>query len=165
VINNVYLWNVANGKQVWKTFTNNYSGVSSIAFSVDSSMIVANNGDNSGAVLLNAATGALGKEFVDPNGEIIARVAFSPDNKSIAAVVNEAFLLFDVANGQVLKQFAETSTKAQSLAFSPDGKTIASGDQDFAVRLWSVALGAQVGKLTGNTESVNAVAYSPRANS
>jgi serine/threonine protein kinase len=53
------------------------------------------------------------------------------------------------------------SGNVNSLAFSPDGKTIAAGCGDRNVHLWSVATGAPVATLSGHTDKVNAVAYSP----
>jgi WD40 repeat protein len=48
------------------------------------------------------------------------------------------------------------------VAFSPDGKTLASGSLDNSVRLWDVASHRQVGPpLTGHTDNVSSVAFSP----
>ena len=48
------------------------------------------------------------------------------------------------------------------MAFSPDGKRIASGSGDNTVRVWDAATGQPVGQpLTGHTDAVFSVAFSP----
>ncbi|WP_170068045.1 WD40 repeat domain-containing serine/threonine protein kinase [Lentzea guizhouensis] len=67
-------------------------------------------------------------------------------------------------------QLKDHEEQVTSIAFSPDGKTLVSGDGDLdregpAIRLWDVATGKLVVKLHGPTgpggASANAVAFSP----
>ncbi|KAG8995954.1 POC1 centriolar protein A [Tulasnella sp. 427] len=49
-----------------------------------------------------------------------------------------------------------------SIAFSPDGKRIASGSSDRTMRLWDAETGQQLGgPLEGHTDAVDSVAFSP----
>ena len=45
------------------------------------------------------------------------------------------------------------------VAFSPDGKTLASGDIDESIKLWNVAASKNIASLTGHADSVNSVAF------
>src|SRR6266480_720385 len=47
-----------------------------------------------------------------------------------------------------------------SVAFSPDGKTLAAGSWDDTVRLWDVATGKELRQLTGHKAYVNSVRFS-----
>ena len=48
-----------------------------------------------------------------------------------------------------------------AVAFSPDGKMVASASSDNTVRLWDAATGAALQTLKGHWDSVNAVVFSP----
>jgi WD40 repeat protein len=49
----------------------------------------------------------------------------------------------------------------KSIAFSPDGKLIASGSDDKTIKLWDVTTGKQLHSLEGHTFGVTSVAFSP----
>lgn len=90
--------------------------------------------------------------------------AFSPDGQDIA-MVRTTFgkhdvILWDVGSGQITKPALDHN--ALSLAFSPDGKVLATGGVDSRIMLWDVATGRQIKHpLVGNTTWVTSLAYSP----
>jgi Novel STAND NTPase 1/WD domain, G-beta repeat len=48
-----------------------------------------------------------------------------------------------------------------SVAFSPDGQTLASGSRDNTIKLWEVASGRERATLSGHGDEVSSVAFSP----
>jgi WD40 repeat protein len=53
------------------------------------------------------------------------------------------------------------SSNVYSIAFSPDGKYMASGSADKTVKLWSLKYQKEVITLQGHIDSVNSVTFSP----
>ena len=89
--------------------------------------------------------------------------ALSPDGKTVALANFNAIRLSDAASGKTLglPMFGHYNT-ISALAFSPDGKYLASGGADAVVRLWDSATGQSVGlPLLGPSEGIADLAFSP----
>jgi WD40 repeat protein len=57
--------------------------------------------------------------------------------------------------------FAEKLGSILTIAFSPDGKRLATGDTDSCIRLWNVATGEQIATCLGHEDWVRGIAFSP----
>jgi hypothetical protein len=88
-------------------------------------------------------------------------VAFSPDGKLLASCGNKSVMLRDMVAATPQTTLAQHSDGLLCLAFSPDGRTIASGSKDHSIVVFDVATGKLLATLTGHTKPVYSVAYSP----
>jgi RNA polymerase sigma factor (sigma-70 family) len=85
--------------------------------------------------------------------------ATSPDGRLVAKAKDKAIGLFDADSGREVRRLAGHEDKVTALAFSPDGKSLASGSRDTTVMLWHLPTGKILWKFTG-TNAVVSVKYS-----
>jgi WD40 repeat protein len=68
---------------------------------------------------------------------------------------------WEVATGKPLVTFAGHDGAVYAVAFSPDGRRIATASSDETARVWDAASGAAVVTMAGHFEAVQDVAFSP----
>jgi WD40 repeat protein len=104
----------------------------------------------------------------------VRAVAVSPDKAVVAAGRGNRVHLYDAKTGSYLKSLTDPALKApdgkpanaahlslvEAMAYSPDGKTLATGSFQELV-LWDVETGAIKKRVTGFADRVVAIAYSP----
>ena len=178
--NNVRLWNRTTG-----SLQNTFTKFNSLCFSPDGAMFALANHSNSfgdGSVSLRVtSTGQLLKTFTENKGWVNS-VCFSPDGTTLAyGIVNNGSVWVDTRNqrnqyisvilrsvktGRILKTLAYSSTDytdswTDSVCFSPDGTTLASGGHDNNVHLWDTATGVHKAALKGHKHIIRNVTFSP----
>lgn len=96
-----------------------------------------------------------------PDGESIVSsectTKFSPEKPCETGVIQ----IYNPAKGLITEMKLPTSGTVNTIAIAPDGKTLASGSDDFIVRLWPAVGETSVHWLEGHTNTVLSVAFSP----
>ena len=184
----IRLWNVNTRKHL-KTLMAHADSVNSVVFSSDGNTIASSSNDRTIA-LWNANTGELLRTLTG-HIENVNTVAFSPDGKTIASgggrlvylggredsgtCVGQEIRLWNASTGELFKTLTGHTSVVNSVVFSPDGNTIASGSGHWMgyegvvsageeVRLWNANTGELLKTLTGHKDVVSSVAFSPDGN-
>jgi WD40 repeat protein len=162
-------WDLAKGAEVCR-FVGHSSPVDAIAVSPDGKCLVSSGTprammrrpppgfkeDTAGRVWDMAA----GKELRQFSSRDLS-FAFSPDGSLLAAANDGWVRLIDPITGTMIRRLEGPKYGAYRVAFSPNGKSLASVGRDKQIWLWEVATGSERRTFVGHTGDVYSVAFSP----
>ena len=158
------LWDVSSGKML-KTIATNDDSLQFITLNSDGTHLAATNSQT--VTVWNSTSGEILSTFAAP-AEVLyssrpSSLVFNPDDSLLAATFAQTITLIDVATGQEIHNFFDPAAKGTlQMAFSPDGKRLATANLDNKGRVWEVETGEKLLTLVGHTAGyVNDITFSP----
>jgi len=156
----IRLWDVRTRRPVGGLRGVHSSHVNSIAFSADGRTL-ASAGDTRTIVLWDVRTRRpRGAPLSHPG---VFRLALSPDGRTLASTGGKVIRLWDVrARTPRGRPLTGHTLGIRSLAFTRDGRVLASAGDDDTIRVWNVEARKPLGApLTGHADGVYSIAFGP----
>jgi RNA polymerase sigma factor (sigma-70 family) len=158
----VQLWDVDAGKVLAKLpAQHNRSGL--LAFSPDGKTLATGDPLDKTIRLFDVAARRERQKLERPS--VVHDLAFSPDGTMLAAGGQDGTIpLWDVATGKLLRELRGPGAHVRAVAWSPDGKTLATSDYQeksevVSIRLWDVATGKEQRHIDGSWGLVESLLF------
>ncbi|MFE7840332.1 hypothetical protein ACFU53_31060 [Streptomyces sp. NPDC057474] len=157
----VRLWDPATGRTrnvlTGRTDEDDPDLVRTVAFGPDGRTFATSHNDE--ARLWDLDTGRVRASVAvrEPDDDNMAAVGFDRDGRALA--VAEGGQVLDVATGRVATTLEGPTGLEMAVAFSPDGRTLATSTRDHTAQLWDLDTGRVLSTLKSSTGVVSSLAF------
>ena len=145
----IVAWNVDTGRRLW-TVREADSHPQAVQFSHDGRTLISGGYGNRSITIWDAATGVRIRRY--PHVAGIDAMTLSRDGRLVAAGMGapqSTIIVQDIATGHVIRSLEGSRGMILAVAFSPDGRWIASGAGDGRLHIWDLAGGQRPRIITG----------------
>jgi len=162
------IWNIAKKKMLWSKFSDGITMYPAIAFTRDDSKLV-EIGRNI-ILIRDVQTGdVIRKIYIGENSEAPC-LDISPDDSTLA--VNQGIYdkkgghelyinLINTHSGKWIKKIRVNDSSITFILFSPDGRSVITGDEANSVNVWNVQNGSLMEQFTNSGKELQQAAISP----
>jgi WD40 repeat protein/serine/threonine protein kinase len=154
--NKVRLWAAPTGQPL-AVLEGHTDALRAVAFAPDGRTLATGAKDRT-VRLWDVATGRQ-RACLPGHPEQVRGVAFALDGQRLASASDRAVWLWDVATGERVGSLPTTS-RVRALAYTPEGRLLASGNEHGLVQVWDAAGGEERHVLRGHTAGVRCLAFS-----
>jgi eukaryotic-like serine/threonine-protein kinase len=151
-------WNWNTGQMTRSWTAHEQDGVERIAFSPDGTLVATSSWDGT-AKLWEVDSGKQLTAFEAPPHCL--DVAFAPHDQMLAISWEDNAMLVDVESRKRLHLLQGHQNTVQCIAFSPDGRWLATGSHDRTIRVWDVRTGETRHVISAHRDKISALAVSP----
>jgi WD40 repeat protein len=98
---------------------------------------------------------------ISPDGQTLVNGAYNDSHLTLPPADSQNVKVWNLKTGKVLHSLFVGFGSVDTVAFSPDGQTFATGGLTHEIQLWNLKTGKLVNKLSGHAGGVYGLAFSP----
>lgn len=160
----IRMWNMDTGKRAAIISKAQKTAVESLLISPDNQTLASCSDDNTINLWnIKKKKYILTRTFIGHTSNVLS-LAITPDSKILVSGAQDGIRLWDMVQKRPLATLVSYDNFIDTVAISPNGQILASGDNKGIIKLWDLSSGKLIRTVSAHSEVVSAVAFTPDGN-